>query len=76
VEVEVVETSRKGDGVAKVNGFIIFVPNTKPGDKVRVKISKVGRSYAVGEVSSEEPTVNAGSPQADEDEEDDEEEEE
>jgi len=31
----------KGDGIAKLNGFVIFVPDTQEGDKVKVKITKV-----------------------------------
>ncbi len=52
------ETSKRGDGIARVKGFVIFVPNTKPGgDKVKVKITRVGRSYAVAEVTQEEPSL-------------------
>ncbi len=50
ISVEIVEVSRRGDGVARVRGLIVFVPKTKPGDKVRVRIRKVGPTWAVGEV--------------------------
>lgn len=55
IEVSIVETSKRGgDGIARVKGFVIFVPNTKPGgDKVKVKITRVGRSYAVAELTQE-----------------------
>jgi len=43
-EVEIKETSRRGDGVARIEGFVVFVPQTKPGDKVKVKINTVGPS--------------------------------
>ncbi len=33
-------------GMANVNGFVIFVPGTKPGDKVHVRISKVTARHA------------------------------
>ena len=50
-EVEIEEMSRRGDaGVARVEGLIIFVPGTRPGQRVRVKIVKVGRNYAVAQV--------------------------
>lgn len=50
-EVDVVDMSRRGDaGVAKIMGFVIFIPNTRPGQHVKVKITKVGRNYAVGQV--------------------------
>ena len=50
-EVEITNMSRRGDsGVAKIEGFVIFVPDTKPGDKVKIKITKVGRRYATAEL--------------------------
>jgi predicted RNA-binding protein with TRAM domain len=49
-EVEIKETSRRGDGVARIEGFVVFVPQTKPGDKVKVKINTVGPRFATGEV--------------------------
>ena len=49
-ELEIKETSRRGDGVARIEGFVVFVPQTKPGDKVKVKINSVGPRFATGEV--------------------------
>jgi len=33
-EAEIEEISRRGDGNAKIEGFVIFVPNVGPGDFV------------------------------------------
>ncbi|MGC9130486.1 MAG: TRAM domain-containing protein [Pyrobaculum sp.] len=52
VEVEIVERSRRGDGVARVEGFVVFVPGAEPGQRVRIQIEKVGGSYAVGKIVS------------------------
>ena len=30
-DVEIVELSRRGDGLARIEGFVVFVPGTKPG---------------------------------------------
>jgi predicted RNA-binding protein with TRAM domain len=49
-ELEIKETSRRGDGVARIEGFVVFVPQTKPGDKVKVKINSVGPRFATGQV--------------------------
>jgi len=50
-EADIVEISRRGDaGVAKIQGFVIFVSDAKPGDHVKFKITKVGRRYATAEV--------------------------
>ena len=49
-EAKIEEISRRGDGIAKIEGFIIFVPNTKQGDDVKFKITRVGNRFATGEV--------------------------
>ncbi|MGM0545185.1 MAG: 23S rRNA (uracil(1939)-C(5))-methyltransferase RlmD [Bacteroidota bacterium] len=35
----------KGKGIGKVNGLAVFVPNTAPGDRVKVRITKKKKSY-------------------------------
>lgn len=40
----------KGDGIAHVEGFVVFVPNAKVGQSVRIRITTVKRTFAVGEV--------------------------
>jgi len=49
-EVDITEVSQRGDGVARIKGFVIFVPNTKKGDHVKVKITRVGNRFALAEV--------------------------
>ena len=41
--------ARQGDGIARVRGFVIFVPQTKVGDKVKIKVNKVLRKFAFAE---------------------------
>ena len=48
--VQITEISRRGDGVTRIKGLVIFVPNTRPGDRVRIVIRRVGAKYAIGEV--------------------------
>lgn len=43
--------AREGDGIARVQGFVIFVPGTKVGDKVKVKIERVMRKFAIGAIA-------------------------
>jgi predicted RNA-binding protein with TRAM domain len=45
-DVEITEISRRGDGVAKMQGFIIFVNGAKMGDKVKIKVETVGPRFA------------------------------
>ena len=49
-EAEIEDISRRGDGIAKIEGFIIFVPNTKQGEHVKFKVSRVGSRFATGEL--------------------------
>jgi len=49
-ELDIKETSRRGEGIARIEGFVIFVPNTKPGDHVKVKITRLANRFATGEV--------------------------
>jgi predicted RNA-binding protein with TRAM domain len=46
------QMGRDGAGIAKFRGVSILVNNTNPGDKAMVRITKVGRTYAVAEVFS------------------------
>jgi predicted RNA-binding protein with TRAM domain len=39
-EVDVTETTPNGEGIATVNGFLILIADTKPGDHVNVMITK------------------------------------
>ncbi|RLG70839.1 MAG: deoxyribonuclease [Methanobacteriota archaeon] len=49
-DVEIVDVSRRGDGVAKIDGFVIFVPGTRRGDKVRIRINRINPRFATAEV--------------------------
>ncbi len=48
--VTISDTSRRGEGIAKVDGFIIFVPGTKVGQNVRIKVNQVSERFASGQV--------------------------
>lgn len=50
LEVSIEAVGEKGDGIAKKNGFVLFVPNTKEGDHVRVRVNKVLRKVGFAEV--------------------------
>jgi predicted RNA-binding protein with TRAM domain len=48
--VKITETSRRGDGIAKIQGFVIFVKNGKVGQEdVKIKINSVGPRFATAE---------------------------
>jgi predicted RNA-binding protein with TRAM domain len=48
-EVDIKELSRRGDGLARIEGFVVFVPNTKPGEHVTVRVTQVRDRFAVAE---------------------------
>jgi len=53
VDVTIESVGGQGDGIAKVSGFVVFVKGAKKGDRVRIRITDVKRTYAVGEKAGE-----------------------
>ncbi|MEM3695076.1 MAG: TRAM domain-containing protein [Candidatus Bathyarchaeia archaeon] len=49
-EVDIQETSRRGEGIARIQGLVIFVPKTKPGDHAKIRITRISRRFAEAEV--------------------------
>jgi len=50
IEVKIEGTASKGDGIAKKDGFVIFIKGAKEGDTVKVKITDVRERFSTGEV--------------------------
>lgn len=49
-KVEIEAVGEKGDGIAKVEGFVLFVANVKKGDYVKVRVTKVLKNVGFAEV--------------------------
>ncbi len=49
IEVRIDSVGSKGDGVARYEGFVIFVPGTQIGEVVKVQIKDVRATFAMGE---------------------------
>ncbi|MGH9972941.1 MAG: TRAM domain-containing protein [Nitrososphaeraceae archaeon] len=49
-EVEITEISNRGDGIARVQGFVIFVVGGKVGQNVKIRITSIGERFAKAEV--------------------------
>jgi 23S rRNA (uridine2552-2'-O)-methyltransferase len=47
--VEVVDRGDEGDGIARVEGFTVFVPDAEVGDRVEVRIDDVKPRFAFAE---------------------------
>src|ERR1700756_4022469 len=55
IDVTVESVGRRGDGIARFNNFVIFVPGTNAGEKVKIRITGVRNNFATGEVVQGEP---------------------
>ena len=49
-DVKIEDMGRDGDGIAKVEGFIVFVNGAKKGEEVKIKINSVRRNFAFADV--------------------------
>ncbi|MDD3042950.1 MAG: TRAM domain-containing protein [Methanosarcinaceae archaeon] len=45
-DVTIQDVARQGDGIARIEGFVIFVPGTKVGDEVQIKVERVLPKFA------------------------------
>ena len=53
IDVKIEAVGEKGDGIARKSGFVLFVPNTREGDEVRIRVTKVLRKVGFAEVVGE-----------------------
>ena len=49
-DVTISDISRRGDGIAKIDGFVIFVAGGKQGQSAKIKVTQVSNRYAMGTV--------------------------
>ena len=51
-DVEVSDRGKSGttDGIAKIQGLVIFVKDGRVGDKVKIKITAIGERFAKAEI--------------------------
>lgn len=51
LQLEIIGIGRKGDGIARTkDGFAVIVPNANKGQKVEVRITKIYKTFAFGEL--------------------------
>ena len=48
--IDVIDNGFEGEGIAKINGFTIFIPNAIKGEKLKILIVKVLSSHAFGKI--------------------------
>ncbi|NWG08743.1 MAG: TRAM domain-containing protein [Nitrososphaerales archaeon] len=51
-EVRISEVSRRGDGIARIQGFVIFVEGAKVEEHVKIKVIDVGNRFAKAQIVS------------------------
>ncbi len=49
-ETTIVDYTAEGQGVAKIEGCAVFIPNAIAGETCRVRIEKVGKTWAAGKI--------------------------
>jgi predicted RNA-binding protein with TRAM domain len=49
-DIHITERGTRGDGIARIQGFVVFVKGGKQGQNVKVKINSVGDRFATGEI--------------------------
>ena len=47
-DVTITDIGERGDGIGKIDGLVIIVPDTTPGETVKVRITRVERKVAFG----------------------------
>ena len=71
LDVKIEAVGEKGDGIAKKQGFVLFVPNAKTGDEVRVRVTRVLRNAGFAEIiggATSKPEAAKPAPKQEEDE--------
>lgn len=57
ISARIVGTGRKGDGIAKIENYVVIVPNTVEGESYTIRITKVLPTVGFGLIE-ELPTEN------------------
>ena len=52
-DVAVTETGSRGDGIARVKNFVVFIDGAKEGDKIKIEITDVRQRFALAKKISE-----------------------
>ncbi len=49
-DVKIEDTGRDGDGIARVEGFVVFVSGAKVGDEVKIRVNSVRRNFGFADI--------------------------
>ncbi len=54
IDLDIIGLGRKGDGIGKIDNFVVIVPNTEEGTSYQVEIKKVHPTVAFGVIHDEQ----------------------
>ena len=57
-DVKIDDTGRDGDGIARIDGFVVFVSGAKVGDEVKIRVNSVRRNFAP-DTNTTKPSIRA-----------------
>ncbi|OUJ18659.1 putative RNA-binding protein containing TRAM domain [Methanonatronarchaeum thermophilum] len=49
-DVEIEDEGKEGDGIAKIENFVIFVPGGKVGQQVKIEIETVKSTFGIAKI--------------------------
>jgi predicted RNA-binding protein with TRAM domain len=49
-DVKIEDLGRDGDGITRIEGFVVFVSGAKLGDEVKIRITSTRRNFAFAEI--------------------------
>ena len=49
-DVKIDAQGSKGDGIAHYEGFVIFIPGAEVDQEVRIRVTAIRRTFAIGEL--------------------------
>lgn len=49
-DVKIEDEGRDGDGIARIEGFVVFVSGAKVGDEVKIRINSARRNFAFADI--------------------------
>src|SRR5207245_3352264 len=55
--VSISDTSKRGEGIARIEGFVVFVPGTRQGQNVRISVKQVSERFTSGHVVQSSETM-------------------
>src|SRR2546428_13186739 len=62
--VSISDTSKRGEGIARIEGFVVFVPGTRQGQNVRIKVTQASERFASGQVVQSSESTRSSTSQS------------